>query len=126
MLVVDDNVDLVDMLAMVVEAGGHHVRKAFDGRSAISAALEYQPHLILLDVGMPDMNGMEVAQELRRHPEMSGTRIVALTGWGQAEDRRRTAEAGFDDHLTKPADPSQIQRILEEVAQRIVNDSHAG
>ena len=118
-LVVDDNVDLVEMLAMVVEGAGHHVRKAFDGRSAISAALEYQPDLILLDVGMPDLNGTEVAKELRRHRELSGARIVALTGWGQAEDRQRTADAGFDDHLTKPADPATIERILEEVAVRV-------
>jgi PAS domain S-box-containing protein len=117
-LVVDDNRDLVDMLAMVVETCGHHVRKAFDGRSAIAAALEYHPQLILLDVGMPDMNGMDVARELRRHPELAATRLVALTGWGQADDRRRTAEAGFDDHLTKPADPRQIQQILDDVAQR--------
>jgi signal transduction histidine kinase/CheY-like chemotaxis protein len=121
-LVVDDNVDLVEMLSMVVEAAGHHVRKAFDGRSGVSAALEYQPDLILLDVGMPDMNGTEVAKELRRHQEVAGARIVALTGWGQAEDRQRTADAGFDDHLTKPADPGQIQRILEEVAARVHDD----
>lgn len=118
-LVVDDNVDLVEMLAMVVEVAGHHVRKAFDGRSGISAALEYQPDLILLDVGMSDMNGTEVAKELRRHRALAGTRIVALTGWGQVEDRQRTAEAGFDDHLTKPAEPEQIHRILDEVAARV-------
>ena len=92
------------------------MRKAFDGRSAISAALEYQPHVVFLDVGMPDMSGIEVAKELRRHPEMAGTRIVALTGWGQAEDRRRTADAGFDDHVTKPADPQRLQRLLERFA----------
>jgi PAS domain S-box-containing protein len=118
-LVVDDNVDLVDMLALIVEADGHHVWKAFDGRSAIAAALEYRPHLVLLDVGLPDMNGTDVAKELRRREELAGTRIVALTGWGQAEDRRRTAEAGFDNHLTKPADPRQIQQILQQVAQRV-------
>jgi two-component system CheB/CheR fusion protein len=118
-LVVDDNVDLVEMLSMVVEGAGHHVRKAFDGRSGISAALEYQPDLILLDVGMPDMDGTEVAKELRRHRDVAGARIVALTGWGQAEDRERTADAGFDDHLTKPADPARIQQILEEVAVRV-------
>ena len=118
-LVVDDNVDLVEMLSMVIEAAGHYVRKAFDGRSGISAALEYQPDLILLDVGMPDMKGTEVAKELRRHRELAGARIVALTGWGQPDDRQRTAAAGFDDHLTKPADPGQIQRILEEVAGRV-------
>ena len=117
-LVVDDNVDLVEMLAMVVESAGHHVRKAFDGRSAVSAALEYEPHVILLDVGMPGMTGTEVARELRRHRAGAGARIVALTGWGQAEDRQRTADAGFDDHLTKPADPGEIQRILDEVAVR--------
>ena len=104
---------------LVVEAAGHQVRKAFDGRSGISAALEYQPDLILLDVGMPDMNGTEVAKELRRHREVAGARIVALTGWGQAEDRQRTADAGFDADLTKPAEPAQIQRILEEVAVRL-------
>ena len=118
-LVVDDNVDLVEMLSMVIEAAGHYVRKAFDGRSGISAALEYQPDLILLDVGMPDMKGTEVAKELRRHRELAGARIVALTGWGQPDDRQRTAAAGFDDHLTKPADPGQIQQILEEVAGRV-------
>jgi len=118
-LVVDDNVDLVEMLSMVIEAAGHYVRKAFDGRSGISAALEYQPDLILLDVGMPDLKGTEVAKELRRHRELAGARIVALTGWGQPDDRQRTAAAGFDDHLTKPADPGQIQRILEEVATRV-------
>jgi CheY-like chemotaxis protein len=118
-LVVDDNVDLVEMLSMVIEAAGHYVRKAFDGRSGISAALEYQPDLILLDVGMPDLKGTEVAKELRRHRELAGARIVALTGWGQPDDRQRTAAAGFDDHLTKPADPGQIQQILEEVAGRV-------
>ena len=121
----DDNVDLVDMLAMVVEAVGHDARKAFDGRSEVSAALEYQPHVILLDVGVPGMSGFEVATELRRHPQMARSRLVALTGWGQAEDRRRTAEAGFDDHLTKPTDPRQIQLILREVAQRITASGNA-
>ena len=118
-LVVDDNVDFVDILALVLETDGHQVRKAFDGPSAVSAALEFQPHVILLDVGMPGMSGMEVASQLRRHGELAGARIVALTGWGQAEDRRRTAEAGFDEHLTKPADPRQIQRILDKVAQSL-------
>jgi CheY-like chemotaxis protein len=77
-------------------------------------------------IGMPGMNGYEVVKELRQHPEMSGTRIVALTGWGQVEDRNQTAEAGFNDHLTKPADPQQIQRILAEVAARFTNQGAGG
>jgi CheY-like chemotaxis protein len=85
--------------------------------------LEYQPDVILLDVGMPDISGTEVAKELRRHRELAGARMVALTGWGQAEDRQRTSDAGFDDHLTKPADPGQIERILEEVAARVRDGS---
>jgi CheY-like chemotaxis protein len=75
--------------------------------------------VVFLDVGMPGMDGIEVAKELRRRPEMSNVRIVALTGWGQLDDRRQTADAGFDEHFTKPADPQQIQRLLADVAQRI-------
>jgi PAS domain S-box-containing protein len=124
-LVVDDNVDLVDMLATVIECGGHQVRKAFDGPSAVAAALEFRPHVVLLDVGMPGMNGIDVAHALRGHPTLAKTTVVALTGWGQAEDRRRTREAGFDDHLTKPAEPREIQRILAAVANRIAAARHA-
>ena len=113
-LVVDDNADLVEMLALLVEAAGHDVRKALDGRSAVSAALAYRPDVVLLDLGLPVMNGLEVARELRRRPETANARLVALTGWGQAEDRRQTEEAGFDRHLTKPADPDTLNRLLRE------------
>lgn len=122
-LVVDDNADLVEMLATTVEMAGHQVRKAFDGHDAIATALDYRPDVVLLDVGMPGMDGIEVAKALRRHPETSRVRIVALTGWGQAEDRHRTAEAGFDAHVTKPADPQEIQRILSDAANRITAGS---
>lgn len=118
-LVVDDNADLVEMIALVVESAGHEVRKAFDGSSAMSTALSYRPDVMLLDVGLPGLNGIEVARELRRRPEMVATRIIAITGWGQTDDRRRTAEAGFDAHLTKPTDPETLQRLLSEFAKEM-------
>jgi CheY-like chemotaxis protein/two-component sensor histidine kinase len=116
-LVVDDNADLVQMLAALLESAGHHVRKALDGRSAISVALSYRPDVVILDLGMPVMDGLEVARELRQHPEMSDVRLVALTGWGQAQDRKRTEEAGFDHHMTKPTDPQKLLELLAQVAK---------
>ncbi len=116
-LVVDDNADLVEMLATVVEWEGHEVRKALDGRSAISAALTFRPDVVLLDLGLPLVGGIDVARELRRHRELAAMRIVALTGWGQAEDRERTAEAGFDHHLTKPTDPHTLTLLLRDYAR---------
>ena len=118
-LVVDDNIDLTEMLAMVIETAGHHVRKAFDGRSAVSAACAYAPDVVLLDLGLPGMSGLEVAAELRRHPQTSAARLIAVTGWGQAEDRQRTSAAGFDHHLTKPTDPPSLQRLLAELAAEL-------
>jgi PAS domain S-box-containing protein len=116
-LIVDDNADLVEMLAVLVAGLGHDVRKALDGRSAVSAAMAYRPDVVLLDLGLPVMSGIEVARELRRFPEMAAVRLVALTGWGQAEDRQRTAEAGFDRHLTKPTDPETLKALLAELAE---------
>jgi signal transduction histidine kinase/ActR/RegA family two-component response regulator len=115
-LVVDDNADLVEMLAVIVESAGHEVRKALDGRSAVSAARSYRPDLVLLDLGLPVMSGLDVARELRRDPAMAGVRLVALTGWGQPEDRRQTEQAGFDAHLTKPADARRVELLLNEFA----------
>jgi CheY-like chemotaxis protein len=118
-LIVDDNVDLVETLALVVERLGHEVRKAYDGPGAIAAALSYRPQVVLLDLGLPGIGGIEVARELRQHPGMATVRLVALTGWGQADDRRRTSEAGFDHHLTKPSDPRQLERLLAEFAREL-------
>jgi DNA-binding response OmpR family regulator len=117
-LIVDDNADLAEMLAMVVEGAGHAVRKAQDGRSAISAALSYSPQVVFLDLGLPDISGLDIARELRRHPETASARLVALTGWGQAEDRRLTQEAGFDHHMTKPTEPQSLKQLLSEIASR--------
>jgi two-component system CheB/CheR fusion protein len=115
-LLVDDNADLVQMLDMCISGMGHQVRKALDGRSAIQAALSYRPDVILLDLGLPIVSGLDVARELRRHPEMKDTRLVAMTGWGQDEDRRHTSEAGFDHHLTKPTDPGDLEQLLARFA----------
>ena len=115
-LIVDDNNDLVHMLELAVAGMGHEVRKALDGRSAISAALSFRPDVVLLDLGLPVVSGLDVARELRRHPEMTNTRLVALTGWGQEEDRHRTSKAGFDHHLTKPTDPEELEGLLATFA----------
>ena len=115
-LIVDDNVDLVEVLELQVEQLGHEVRCAYDGQAAISLALTYRPHVVLLDLGLPGMNGIDVARELRRHPETAEARLVALTGWGQADDRRKTLEAGFDHHLTKPSDPQTLEALLAKIA----------
>lgn len=115
-LVVDDNRDLVEMLSLMVESFGHDVRRAFDGPSAVSAASIYRPDIVLLDLGLPGFTGLEVARELRRRETTSGAYLVALTGWGQADHRRETLEAGFNAHLTKPADPAILERLLAAVA----------
>ncbi len=115
-LVVDDNEDLVEMLSLVVEAAGHEVRKARDGRTAVSVATAYRPDVVLLDLGLPGLSGLDVARELRRHPDTAHARLVAFTGLGQAEDHRRTREAGFDRHLTKPTEPHELERLLAEIA----------
>ncbi len=120
-LIVDDNVDLVEMLAMVVGGLGHRVQTSLDGESAVSTALTYRPDVVVLDVGLPVMNGLDVARELRRHDETAHARLIALTGWGQPEDREKTADAGFDYHLTKPADPRRLEQLLGQVAAELIH-----
>jgi CheY-like chemotaxis protein/two-component sensor histidine kinase len=115
-LVVDDNVDLVEMLSLVVDSAGHEVQKAFDGSSAVAVARSYQPDVVLLDLGLPSMSGIEVARELRRDPSTANALLVALTGWGQPEDREKTREAGFRFHLTKPTEPEELQQLLDAIA----------
>ena len=117
-LIVDDNADLVEVLATLLTAEGHDVRKALDGPSALAAARVHRPDVVLLDLGLPMMSGVEVAQRLRARPETRGTHLVALTGWGQDEDLQRTREAGFDDHLTKPTDPQTLLRLLNEISRK--------
>lgn len=116
-LVVDDNRDSAEMLALLVSMQGHETDRAFDGMSALDAAERFRPDVVLLDVGLPGMNGYEVARELRRRPHLGKPRIVAITGWGQMEDRERALAAGCDHHITKPADPVAIERLLAEYAR---------
>jgi CheY-like chemotaxis protein len=116
-LVVDDNLDAAEMLATLLEIGGHRVRMAHDGAGAIAVAGELLPEVAFLDIGLPDMSGYEAAGALRGIAGMEGSMLVALTGWGTEQDRQRAREAGFDHHLTKPAEFDAVNRLLEQAIQ---------
>ncbi|MBO0697194.1 MAG: PAS domain S-box protein, partial [Zavarzinella sp.] len=116
-LVVDDNVDSADSLALLLGIWEHEVRTAHDGPAAIQVARSFRPEVVLLDLGMPGMNGYDVARELRKVPDLRDVELVALTGYGQDEDRKQTQEAGFSKHLTKPVDPEELRSMLADLAQ---------
>ncbi len=111
-LVVDDNEDAADMLADALAAMGHEVRKAHDGPTALEVAAEQRPTVAVLDIGLPVMDGHELARRLRAMEGMAGVRLIAVTGYGQDADRRRTAEAGFDAHLVKPVDLDELATLV--------------
>jgi PAS domain S-box-containing protein len=111
-LVTDDNEDSAASLAMMLEFMGNEVRTAHDGVEAVETAAAFRPDVILLDIGMPRMNGYDACREIRQQPWSGGIAIVALTGWGQDEDKRRSREAGFDHHLVKPVEPVALERLL--------------
>jgi CheY-like chemotaxis protein/two-component sensor histidine kinase len=113
LLIVDENKDAAVSLATLLRLQGHDVRVAHDGASALTLASSFLPHMIFLDIGMPDMDGYEVARTMRERPGLENVVLAALTGWGQEEDRRRTAAAGFDHHLVKPPEPAALERLLE-------------
>lgn len=115
-LVVDDNRDSVETLGTLLRILGHDVRTARDGAEGLAAAEEFQPEVVLLDIGMPGMSGYEVAAQLRRKPGGKEMMILALTGWGQDEDRRRSREAGFDHHFVKPVNPDDLHSLLVQNA----------
>jgi CheY-like chemotaxis protein len=115
-LLVDDNKDIVDSLAAVLRRSGYLAHTATDGASALTLAETIQPDVILLDLGMPRMSGYEVATAVRCRPRGARVQLIAATGWGNKEDRRRTREAGFDAHLTKPLDPDELIRLIESHA----------
>ena len=115
-LVVDDNVDTVLSFSMLLKVSGHDVRTAHDGPTSIHIAAEYLPDVILLDIGLPGLNGYEVAKQIRKLPALDGVVLVALTGYGQESDRQASMAAGFNHHLIKPARLEQVRKILASVA----------
>jgi CheY-like chemotaxis protein/two-component sensor histidine kinase len=117
-LVVDDNVDSAESMAMVLELDGHVIQIAHDGEAALAAAKSFIPDIVLLDIGLPGLDGYEVAARLRRSPDTQGTVLVAFTGYGQPEDRRRTAEVGFAHHLVKPVDLDALAKLIGSLGQQ--------
>jgi CheY-like chemotaxis protein len=113
-LVADDNRDAAESMGMLLRLMGNEVRTVYDGVEAVEQAEAFRPDLILLDIGMPKLNGYDAARRIRGQRWSEGTVLVALTGWGQEEDKRRASEAGFDRHFTKPLDPAELQRLMTE------------
>jgi PAS domain S-box-containing protein len=116
-LVVDDNVDTVLSFSMLLKASGHDVRTAHDGPTAVQAAIDYRPDVVLLDIGLPGLTGYEVAKRIRQHPVLQNVLLVALTGYGQDSDRQTSLQAGFNHHLVKPASLEQLKKILATVSE---------
>ena len=114
-LVIDDEPALTRALAVNLRAAGWEVKVAHDGSSGLAAAADFHPDVVLLDLGLPLMDGYETCTRIRQQPWGKDILVVALTGWGQAEDRRRSTEAGFDRHIVKPADPVQLMKMLAEL-----------
>ena len=117
-LVVDDNKDAADTLAEFIQALGYSVLVAYSGQDALQRLAGTQPALAILDIGMPGMDGCELAQHIRGDPTQAGMQLIALTGWGQPRDRERTAAAGFDHHLVKPLDVDALTGLLQALPQR--------
>jgi CheY-like chemotaxis protein len=109
---VDDNRDSAESLAMLLELHGHQTFRAHDGMEAVDAATRLRPDVVLLDIGLPTLNGYETARRIREILGDTRPMLVALTGWGQEEDRRRSEEAGFDAHMVKPVDYRALEKML--------------
>jgi PAS domain S-box-containing protein len=116
-LIVDDNRDAADSLGMLLKMLGNQVRTARDGLEAVGAAEEFHPDVVLLDIGLPKLNGYEAARRIRAQRGGDGMLLVAMTGWGQPEDRRRSREAGFDHHMTKPVEFNDVKELLARAAR---------
>lgn len=115
-IVVDDNEDSADLLQRVLERDGHRVAAAYDGKSALKLVDEWNPDVVFLDIGMPNMNGYEVARTLRRLPNRESMQLIAMTGWGQLDDEARAMDAGFNRHVAKPLTPERLRKLLSESA----------
>jgi len=114
-LVVDDNQDSATSLAMVLELTGHKTHIAYDGLEAVEAAAKFRPDVVLLDIGLPKLNGYDACRKIREQPSGKGIVLIALTGWGQDEDRDKSKAAGFDAHLVKPVDYAALMKLLAEL-----------
>ena len=120
-LVVDDSPDAADSLGLLLSVLGHQVRVVYDGPTALQAASSFQPQLVFLDIGLPGMDGYEVAQRLRRQSGLRDVCLIAATGFGQEAERRRCLEEGFDHFLLKPFDPTELEALLAaKSARRVV------
>ena len=116
-LIVDDNVDAADTLALLLELEGHQTQAVYLSTEAVERATRFKPDVVLLDIGLPVMNGYELAQKFRSIPDLAGVRLIALTGYGKSEDQQRTKAAGFDDHLVKPVDAATLKSALARAAR---------
>jgi CheY-like chemotaxis protein/two-component sensor histidine kinase len=114
-LIIDDNEDGAQSLAMLLELHGHQTQMAHDGVQGIELAEEFQPEIVLLDIGLPRLNGYEVGRRIRAQPWGKDMVLIAMTGWGQEDDRNRSREAGFDAHIVKPVDHDQLMKMLESL-----------
>jgi len=124
-LVVDDNRDAADTCATLLELSGHEVQVAYNGERAFALAGRFQPHIALLDIGLPDISGYELARRIRSSPWGRDIGIVAMTGWGQDEDRRRAFESGFDQHLTKPVAADALEALVNGLSANLVPNREA-
>jgi CheY-like chemotaxis protein len=117
-LIVDDNEDAANSLAMILKLGGHETASVYTAVDALQRAAAFRPDVVLLDIGLPGMDGYEVAQKMRELPGLRDIRLVAVTGYGRSDDRLRARDAGFDDHLTKPVEFAVLERILAGIRAR--------
>ncbi|MGA7540391.1 MAG: response regulator [Steroidobacteraceae bacterium] len=115
LLVVDDNKDAAESMSMLLEMWGHEVAYAYDGPSALETARQWQPEAVILDIGLPGMDGYEVAERLRTLPQGKDAVLIAITGYGQDDDRRRSRRAGIDHHLVKPVSPDTLRTLIDSL-----------
>ena len=118
-LVVDDNRDAADTCSALLELSGHSVRTAYTGHEALAIAAKTRPHVVLTDIGLPDIDGYEVAAKIKAAPWGRRTALVAVTGWGQESDKQRAFSAGFSHHLTKPIDPDTLESLLQSLSAEL-------
>jgi CheY-like chemotaxis protein len=115
LLVVDDNRDAAESMSMLLQLWGHDVVFAYDGPSALETAEQWQPEAVFLDIGLPGMDGYEVAERLRELPHAKGAILIAITGYGQDDDRLRSQRAGIDHHLVKPVAPDALRSLIDSL-----------